>query len=362
MVLTTFSGSSIGGYFNPQWPIIGPLVQRLTTWQAEHPEGLTEVGIAKAVATEVTGQLRDRMSDRSAVPAGFNQGTIPAQLASSVRTTPQSQVPTPQRPNDKLLIATFNIQVFGKSKLADRNVLNALSEIIRQFDVIAIQEIRAKEDNILPEFVAAINADGSQYDFIIGPRLGRSVSTEQYAYVFDRTRVECDRGAVGTVIDSSDQLHREPYVARFRSRTQSPQDSFTFWLVNIHTDPDEVQEEVSALADVFMLMQQARADEDDVILLGDLNASESQLGRLGQVPGIRWVVNNAMTNTRQNKAYDNILFHSQATAEFSGRWGVFDVETTYGLTRDQALLISDHLPVWAEFSVWESPPNVSPTH
>ena len=113
-------------------------------------------------------------------------------------------------------------------------------------------------------------------------------------------------------------------------------------------------EEVAALADVFRVMQQARPDEDDVILLGDLNANESQLGPLAQIPGISWAIRGAMTNTRQNKMYDNLLFHSQATSEFTGRWGVYDLEGAYGLTRDQALKVSDHLPVWAEFGIWES--------
>jgi hypothetical protein len=62
-----------------------------------------------------------------------------------------------------------------------------------------------------------------------------------------------------------------------------------------------------------------------------------------------------MTNTRQNKMYDNIIFHGQATSEFTGRWGVYDLERTYGISREDALKVSDHLPVWAEFQVWETP-------
>jgi endonuclease/exonuclease/phosphatase family metal-dependent hydrolase len=149
-------------------------------------------------------------------------------------------------------------------------------------------------------------------------------------------------------------MHREPFAARFRGRTNSPEHAFTFWLVNIHTDPDEVPQEVDALADVFQMMQRARPDEDDVILLGDLNASESQLGRLGKLPGINWTVRDVMTNTRQNRAYDNIIFDSRTTGEYTGRWGVVDLERALGLTRDQALQVSDHLPIWAEFQIWEA--------
>ncbi|TWU39213.1 endonuclease/exonuclease/phosphatase family protein [Novipirellula artificiosorum] len=362
MIFTTFSGSGIGGYFNPNWPVIGPLVQRLTTWQSQNPEAsLTDLDLGRQLSNEVRNTIAERFpgTQLSNLPAAANNTpydprVVPAQYASTNRRPFGASTSASRRPQDKLLIATFNIQVFGQSKMAKPEVVNVLTQVVRHFDLVAIQEVRAKDDNILPNFVASLNADGSQYGYLIGPRLGRSVSTEQYAYVFDQTRVQYDPNAVGTMTDPSDLLHREPFVARFRAVTQSPDHGFSFWLVNTHTDPDEVPQEVDALAEAFEVMLSARADEDDVILLGDLNASETQLGRLGQIPGIRWVVRGAMTNTRQSKAYDNILFQGQATGEFTGRWGVFDIERTFGLTRDQALEVSDHLPVWAEFSVWEA--------
>jgi endonuclease/exonuclease/phosphatase family metal-dependent hydrolase len=231
-----------------------------------------------------------------------------------------------------------------------------LVQIVRHFDIVAIQEVRSKDDAILPTFVAALNADGSRYDFVISPRLGRTVSTEQYAFVFDTDRIEMDPTSPGTLLDPQDLLHREPFVARFRARTNRAGVPFSFWLVNTHTDPDEVASEIDALADVFQVMQTARSNEDDVILLGDLNASDRQLGRLGQVPGITWVVSGITTNTRRTKLYDNLLFDRFATTEFTGRWGVVDVQAVFGLTLEQALEVSDHFPVWAEFHVWESLP------
>ncbi len=329
MILTAISGGGLGGYMNPELPVIGPIVKTF----------LSGGSVSESIGEGDLAAAADLLKSRRATSGG----QVPAQLASS------------RRPANSLLIASFNIQVLGKSKMSKPGVVEILARVIRQFDIVAIQEVRAKGDDILPQLVAAINADGSQYSFLIGPRLGRTVSTEQYAYVFDTTRVEHDPSTVGTMQDPSDMLHREPFVARFRARTNSPNQAFTFWLVNTHTDPDEVPQEVAALADVFEVMQSAVADEDDVILLGDLNASETQLGRLGQIPGIGWAVTGAMTNTRKTKAYDNIIMHRDATREFTGRWGVYDLESNFGLPRDDALKVSDHLPVWAEFQIWEAP-------
>jgi deoxyribonuclease-1-like protein len=205
----------------------------------------------------------------------------------------------------------------------------------------------------VPKFVEMINADGSRYDFIIGPRLGRTNSKEQYAVLFNTARIEVDRGSIYTVDDPNDLLHREPLVARFRVRGVPPQQAFTFNLVDIHTDPDETDTELDALANVFVGVQQNGSGEDDVILLGDLNVDEYHLGRLGQLPGIGYAITGTTTNTRHDKMYDNIVFDQRTTSEFTGRWGVLDLQKEFGLTEQAALEESDHCPVWAEFSACE---------
>src|SRR5262249_53119620 len=91
----------------------------------------------------------------------------------------------------------------------------------------------------------------------------------------------------------------------------------------------------------------------DVILLGDLNVDERHLGRLGQLAYIHWAISGVATNTRGDKTYDNIVFSELATSEYTGRWGVFDLIREFNLTTDEALKVSDHMPVWAEFNLYE---------
>ncbi len=340
-LVTCISGGGIGGYCKPDLPVLGPLVKNLK-------EGLESWQTAEKVTSATAPGSSEPINIVQA------EGGVPVTNAPDIIRT---QLTATQRPGDKLRIATFNIQVFGESKLAKAEVVSVLVQIVRQFDIVAIQEIRSKSDDVMARFLAAINSDGSRYNFLIGPRLGRTNSTEQYAFIYDTNRVEHDPSSVSTIQDPKDLLHREPFMARFRPRTNSPENAFSFWLVDIHTDPDEVPQEIAALADVFQVMQSARVDEDDVIILGDLNASEFQLGKLGQLPGIRWVVSGAMTNTLQNKAYDNLVFDGQATSEYTGRWGIVNFEKEFGLTREQALRVSDHFPVWADFQIWEAPRN-----
>jgi deoxyribonuclease-1-like protein len=267
-----------------------------------------------------------------------------------------STQPPPPRGNETIRIATFNIQVFGESKLNDAEAMSAIVSLIKNFDLVAIQEVRSIAQDILPQLIALLNADGRyRYDYAIGPRLGRTTSKEQYAFVFDTASIEMDRYQLYTVDDPDDLLHREPLVGWFRARGPPPEQAFTFSLVTIHTDPDETDRELDVLDDVFFRVRDdPRRGEDDVIMLGDFNANADHLRQLGQVKGLAKVVAGATpTNTAHTAQYDNILFHESATSEFNGRGGVFDFMRAYNLTLEQAKRVSDHMPVWAEFSVFE---------
>ena len=71
-----------------------------------------------------------------------------------------------------------------------------------------------------------------------------------------------------------------------------------------------------------------------------------------------WAVVGIPTNTRGTRGYDNLLFDRLATVEYLGKSGVIDLQSQYKLTRAEALEVSDHLPVWAEFYPYEVGPNL----
>lgn len=266
-------------------------------------------------------------------------------------------VPPVARNSNAIRIASFNIEVFGESKLADPGVSAALVDVVRRFDVVAIQEIRAQSVDLIPRFLEAVNAGGAHYHYVPGPRLGRSNSKEQYAYIYNRASVEVDPGSIYTVDDPDDLLHREPLVTSFRVRGPKPEAAFTFTLVNIHVDPDEVGRELNVLDDVYLAVQRDGRGEDDVILLGDFNADAGRLGQLGEISQLTPVITGKTpTNTLRTAQLDNIVITAHATTEFTGRAEVLDLVRDLNLTTQQAAAVSDHLPVWAEFSVFEGGP------
>lgn len=298
------------------------------------------------------------------------QGPAPPQQAGGA---PAPYVPATPAAGTTIRVASYNIQMFGESKASKPYVMSTIAGVVQQFDIVAIQEIRTKDEYFIDNFLRAyVNRNGRRYSRVVGPRLGRSSSKEQYAFLYDTETVELNPRMVYTVRDHQDDLlHREPLVAMFRTRAVSPNEAFTFMLINTHTDPDETDTELDALAQVYRSVWRGSGGEDDVILLGDLNTDvpaappyqvsntarglrPSDLRGLGQIPGIYPVIRNQSTNTVGTRLHDNILIHRGATTEFTGQAGVYDVQRAINRTQEDALLVSDHLPVWAEFSVYES--------
>jgi hypothetical protein len=269
------------------------------------------------------------------------------------------QPPVPEGHNT-IRIATVNLNPFDQRKASKPHVVDRLAQVIRRFDVVAIQGVRARDQGILLEFVEAINAEERHYDFATPPSLGQE-DVEQYsAFLFDRSTVEIDRSTV-CVVDGEGRFRREPLVASFRARGPSAEEAFTFTLVNVHTDPSRAVAEVDLLADVYRAVRDDGRGEDDVLVLGDLGADllascgadGRHLGALGQVPDIACAVSDVPSTTRGTRLVDNVLFGRRATSEFTGRSGVVDLIREFDLSMRQAVEISDHLPIWAEFSVYE---------
>ncbi|MBI1248573.1 endonuclease/exonuclease/phosphatase [bacterium] len=284
---------------------------------------------------------------------GCNVEKVLEQLPDAPSNLPATSTTAAPAPGDTIRIASFNIQVFGQSKMDKPDVMQILTKVVKSFDIVAVQELRSAEQDVIPRWLEMINADGENWGALVGPRLGRTVSKEQYVFLYNKGTIEFVEKSDFTINDPMDLLHREPYVASFRAIAKPGVQPFTFTLINIHTDPDLVETELDALGEVYEVVCQANPNEDDVILLGDLNTDYTHFGQLGRIPGIFAAIQGTPTNTRKSKSYDNIVFEPRHTAEFTGQAGVFDLISAYKLTEEKALDVSDHFPIWATFSTQE---------
>lgn len=277
-----------------------------------------------------------------------------------------------QANQDNLIsIASFNIQVFGEKKAADQVVMKQLADLCSYFDIIAVQEVRSPQAEPVQNLVRLMNSAGYRYDAIISQQVGRTSQMEQYAFIYNTATIRVtDPSRAYVIQDPDDRMHREPFIASFtaipvRDEQSANRAPFSFTLINAHTDPDEVRgslsgdNELNVLADTYVNVREweyRNFGEDDFILLGDLNAERDELQNLSRIPGLTSVCDGTPTNTVGTKEWDHILVDVQVTGEYVGITHVVDYEKDLGLTREQASAISDHRPIWAQFSAFEVPP------
>lgn len=252
----------------------------------------------------------------------------------------------------KIRIATFNLNAFGESKLQRSAVVESIAILIRKFDVVAIQHIQARQQNILPELIDKVNVSDRRYEYCIGPRVGPEGNQQQFAFVFDSDRIETDRQMLYTVEDPQQIMTFEPLVGWFRAKTVATSEAFTFSLVNIRIDPLNEMREREALPDLLRIVRQDGRLEDDIILAGDFGCSEKELGALRR-SGVVFALEGTPTTVTGEAMLDNIIVPARATDEFTGRAGVVDFLRQGNLSIDQAFQISTHMPVWAEFTATE---------
>ena len=276
-------------------------------------------------------------------------------------TPPPSPTPTPsdnldlggnQSSNETLRIGAFNIQVFGISKASKPEVMDVLADIIRTYDVIAIQEIRDKSQTALPALVDLTNSDGSQYDYVVSERLGRTTSKEQYAYIFNTQTIEIiNTPHTYPEPSNTDPFHREPYIASFKALGGN----FDATFIVIHTDPDEATEEINGLCAVVEYALGSYPDEADFIVMGDLNADgtyfDEESSSTISGSGYYWVIDDSVDTTTKSTdyTYDRIIVTDSALSDLSGDSGVYRYDIEYGLTVDETIAVSDHYPVFAEY-------------
>lgn len=259
-----------------------------------------------------------------------------------------------------LKIAGFNIERFSATKVDDPVVLNRLIQILRRYELIAVQEVMNKDDTAIIRLVRELNkATGLSYNLLISDHLGRSTYREKYVYVYREDILKptewfhYDDGCENC---GTDVFMREPFVARFSSLTTEVKD---FALAVVHTSPDYAVREVDALFDVWEDAKQ-RLLMEDIFILGDYNAGCSYVKsahwptiRLRQEASLQWLIgDNADTtvSTNTNCPYDRIVVGGSRLQDsvVPGSAKAFNYQEAYGLTYEETKAASDHYPVEVE--------------
>jgi endonuclease/exonuclease/phosphatase family metal-dependent hydrolase len=285
------------------------------------------------------------------IPIGTVKQPEPT-ATTSPEPTATPQIQSSATNNNTIKVAAFNLQIFGTSKASKPEVVAILSKIIRNYDVIAVQEIRDSSQTALPMLRDAVNSMGSsKYEYVVSERLGRTTSKEQYAYLFNTQTMQVI-GSPYVYLDSNDIFQREPYVAEFKAK----KGNFDFVLITIHTDPDTATQEINYLPKIVEDAKIKYLNEGDLVIMGDLNADcdyfkENSQSPLRSSDYYYWIINNSVDTTTKSTdcSYDRIIITTPAITDYTGSSGVFRFDKAYNLTYDGTIAVSDHYPVYATF-------------
>jgi hypothetical protein len=221
----------------------------------------------------------------------------------------------PSAAENTITIANFNVQVFGQKKAAQPEVMDPLAKTLSRFDIVAIQKIRVPTYNAIEKLEQEIDALGIDYSYIIGPRLGRTSSKEQYAFMYRIGVVAPEE--FYTYRDRTNRFHRAPFIAKFKTKDGTP----GFILRTIHIDPDEAKKEINALPKVVENARDHFPGEKDFIILGNLNADcsyfdEDDLSSPLRDPEYTWLIDNAVDTSLASRSctYDRIIITRKLSA------------------------------------------------
>lgn len=244
-------------------------------------------------------------------------------------------------------VVSWNLENFGQSKSAE--TIGFIANTLKVYDIVAIQEVVAGYGGAQAVALLAdeLNRKGAQWDYIISdPTSSSAYKTERYAFLWKTAKVK-KIGRAWLEEKYHLEIDREPYYCTFEY------DSKRFTLVNFHAITKSKQPETEIKYFKFL---PAAYPNLNLVFVGDFNCPQSHsvftpLKKMGYVP----VFQNQKTSLKKEctkgnclaSEFDNIFYSPKVSVH---RFGVISFYDSFP-TLKEARTVSDHIPVWMEFSV-----------
>ncbi len=246
-------------------------------------------------------------------------------------------------------LLTWNIRDFGKTK--DELEIARMTDILKDFDILAIQEVVAGYggSQAVAKLAASLNRTGEQWDYAVSdPTKSPKYMTERYAYLWKRNKAKLiGRPWLEKTLQKN--VYREPYMARFLIENRE------VVLMNYHArkHDDQPEQEVKQFKNLYF----QNYLEVPFIIAGDFNLKDKHTVFFPlKKAGFDFVLENEPTTLKRkcdtkgkmrNHPIDNLFYgpgiNCQEGFVVNPIRGCFDLESVRGL--------SDHLPVVARFII-----------
>jgi len=249
---------------------------------------------------------------------------------------------------EQIRLISWNIRDFGKTKNSEE--LDRMAEILRDADIVAIQEVVSGYGGAqaVAKLADNLNRKGAKWDYVISnPTNSPKYVTERYAFIWKTKNIKIkNRGALISQLDSL--VDREPFFLDFYIKGRK------LSVINFHSRPHDKNPEREILA----ITDYLKSDDfqHPILLAGDFNVDQKEEVFIGlRTQGYNAAVIDAKTTLKQNCATDGYLnypidniFYSNKIVLKSG-YVIDFVKACENITSAREL--SDHLPVLLNFSI-----------
>ncbi|MFA5303013.1 MAG: endonuclease/exonuclease/phosphatase family protein [Candidatus Nanoarchaeia archaeon] len=227
-------------------------------------------------------------------------------------------------PNNPVSIASWNLNVFGDKKSSNETLMKEYYDIISQFDIVFLQELRDADGSALIELCNLFN---SSFNCINSSRAGSSSNKEQYYLLYGKEFQLLEFLDYNLLNISG--FERPPIKAVFNYNT------INFTIYGIHTKPDDAKSEINNLESLI-------ANKGNILILGDLNADCSYYKKGNEFKDWHWLINEDTTVSNSDCTYDNMIVNQEFYKYFI-QAGAYSAN----ITKD----LSDHYLIYSIFDL-----------
>jgi endonuclease/exonuclease/phosphatase family metal-dependent hydrolase len=245
-------------------------------------------------------------------------------------------------------ILSWNLENFGQSK--SETTILYIANLLRDYDLIVIQEVVAGYGGAqaVAKLADELNRKGTKWDYVISdPTSSSAYKTERYAFIWKTNKLK-KIGRPWLEKKYHLEIDREPFYCTFQYENKQ------FTVVNFHAITKSKQPETEIKYFKFLPDQYPTLN---LIFTGDFNCPQSHtvFNPLKKI-GYTSTLINQKTSLKQEcknenclaSEFDNIYFK---TSKFNTiQSGYIPFYKNFNSLKE-ARTISDHIPVWFEFSL-----------
>lgn len=245
-------------------------------------------------------------------------------------------------------ILSWNLENFGKSK--SEKTIEFIANTIKDYDIIAIQEVVAGNGGAqaIAKLADELNRKGSKWNYIISdPTSSSAYKTERYAFIWKTANIK-KVGEAWLEKKYNLEIDREPFFCTFQFENKQ------FTIANFHAITKSRQPETEIKYFKFIPWEYPNLN---IFFTGDFNCPQSHsvfnpLKKMGYQP----ILSKQKTSLKQKcnntnclaSEFDN-MFYNTSKIKFKNS-GVITFYKSFNTLKD-AREISDHIPIWFEFSL-----------